>query len=333
MRPQAAPRPAAHCALLALHSSRHSLPKCRPPRLLQLAQFTDDRRSCNKSLTSHNRRRRGVPRSAPRTGDSSSGGRRQRRMARGTPEAAAAANGLDTGSSGSIRGGGGASPHATAGNGGATPPASAAASGEGAEGSKSSTTPTHNGYLTSPAGSGRLAQEVPRHNSAPPAACVPPLAEQPLLPTIGEQGGLPWPQPPPAGRAASAPTTLPASMLPPLPSLPPLGLPWQGPEAALQAQDEEGRNFDSMLMGLLLADSPRADGEAQQQHAHAVLLDAYSSLLDQPVRACCCPGLAPLLGGTGTCCAVHLHGWAKLACMRTIVGSFVGPSFWYAVPA
>lgn len=129
---------------------------------------------------------------------------------------------------------------------------------------------------------------------------MPPLAEQPLLPTIGEQGGLPWPQPPPAGRAASAPVTLPASMLPPLPSLPPLGLPWQGPEAALQAQDEEGRNFDSMLMGLLLADSPRADRELRQPHAHAVLLDAYSCLLDQPVRGCRCPGRASLLGGTRT---------------------------------
>ncbi len=261
----------------------------RPCPLLQLDQFTDDRRSCNKSLTSHNRRRRGVPRSAPRAGgDSSSGGsggRRQRRTPRAGTDAATA-TGIDTGSSGSIQGGDPASPQAAGGSGGEPAPASAAAAaaqdGATTEGSKSSATPPRNGYVSSPAGSGGPAQDAPRHNSAPP----PQPAEQPFLPALPEQGGLPWLPPLPiADRPASAP---PGAQPGGLPALPSLGLPpWQGAGMApLQAQDEEGRNFDSVLMGLLLADSPRANGEARQQHAHAALLDAYGTLMDQPVSAC-----------------------------------------------
>lgn len=276
---------AANPSLTDVHSHLPS-----PPCLLQLDQFSDDRRSCNKSLTSHNRRRRGVPRSAPRTaGETSSGGsgggRRARRMSRTAPDttaAATAAGGIDTGSSGSIHGGDAASPSPV--NGDAAVPASASAAapedGGTTEGSKSSATPPRNGYVSPLAGSGGPTAQTPRHNSAPPL----PLADQTFLPAAPVTGGLPWPQPPAVDRAASAPPAVQPGALPALPSL---GLPpWQGAGLApLQAQDEEGRNFDSVLMGLLLADSPRADGEKRQQHAHAALLDAYGSLLDQPVRA------------------------------------------------
>lgn len=151
-------------------------------------------------------------------------------------------------------------------------------------GSDAASPPVHTGRAASVAAAAQdgsmasHASDAPASSGGSPHAHQPPRLPAPAPRASFSLRGL---APEESSRARSAPAGM--QQLP-LPAAPPLRRP-----------DEMGREFDSMLLGLLLADPPPV--LPPEQDPHAALLDGLGSLhypgLDTPVSLVPAPGTRP----------------------------------------